>query len=208
MESDFSGDSTGFSTCRFDRWFEHKWGREKVQRQWLKAHIVTGAKTNIVTSVQITANNVHDSPVLPELLDNTAKRFTMSEFAADKAYLSEANLAHIESLGAAPYIPFKSNTTGQGSPMWRRLYAYFTLNEESWKSHYHKRSNVETTFSMVKGKFGDSVRSKSEPGQVNEILLKFLCHNVCALIHAMHELGVTPSLKPKVAPEAKVAWLN
>ena len=208
VELDFSGDSTGFSTCRFDRWFDHKWGRKKVQRQWLKAHIVTGARTNIVTSVQITANNVHDSPVLPELLDNTAKRFTMAEFAADKAYLSEANLAHIESLGAAPYIPFKSNTTGQGSPMWKRLYAYFTLNEESWKSHYHKRSNVETTFSMVKGKFGDSVRSKSKAGQVNEILLKFLCHNVCVLIHAMHELGVTPSLEPKVAPEAKVAWLN
>ena len=52
VESDFSGDSNGFSTCRFDRWFDHKWGKEKAQRQWQKAHIVTGAKTNIVTSVQ------------------------------------------------------------------------------------------------------------------------------------------------------------
>ena len=80
--------------------------------------------------------------------------------------------------------------------MWKRLYAYFTLHEDMWKSHYHKRSNVETAFSMIKGKFGDSVRAKSETGQVNEILLKCLCHNICVLIHAIHEFGVTPTLEP------------
>ena len=72
--------------------------------------------------------------------------------------------------------------------MWKRLYAYFTLNEESFNILYHRRSNVETTFSMVKGKFGDSVRSRSETGQINEILLKVLCHNICVLIASMHEL--------------------
>ena len=102
--------------------------------------------------------------------------------SADKAYLSEASLAGIGRHGANPYIPFKSNATGEGSPRWRRLFAYFTLNEESWRTHYHRRSNVETTFSMIKGKFGDSVRARSETGQVNEILLKVLCHNVVVLI--------------------------
>ena len=133
VESDFAADGTGFSTCRFDRWYDAKWGKEKSQRHWLKAHIVCGTQTNIVTSVEITPSNVHDSPVLPGLLDTTAKRFTMAEVSADKAYLSDANLRHIEGHGAYPYIPFKSNTTGQGSPMWKRLYAYFTLHEEAWK---------------------------------------------------------------------------
>ena len=193
VESQFAADSSGFSTCRFDRWFDHKWGKEKSQRHWLKAHIVIGTKTNIITAVQVTQSNVNDSPVLPGLLDRTAQRFTMAEVSADKAYLSEANLRHIEGHGAYPYIPFKSNTTGQGSPMWKRLYAYFTLNEDAFNAHYHRRSNVETTFSMIKGKFGDSVRAKSETGQVNEILLKCLCHNICVLIHAMHELSLAPS---------------
>ena len=207
-ESDFAIDSSGFSTCRFDRWFDHKWGKQRSQRQWLKAHIVTGVRTNIVTSVEITTGNVNDSPLLPRLLDNTTERFSMIEVSGDKAYLSERNLQHIENLGAKPYIPFKSNTTGQGSPMWKRLHAYFTLNEVEWRSHYHKRSNVETTFSMVKGKFGDSVRSKSFDGQINEILLKLLCHNICVLCQAMHEFGVTPNFEPKVTPESQVAWLN
>ena len=53
---------------------------------------------------------------------------------------------------------------------------------------------METTFNMVKGKFDDSVRSKSETGQVNEVLLKFLCHNICMLTQEMHELEIVPSL--------------
>ena len=80
--------------------------------------------------------------------------------------------------------------------MWKRLYAYFMLHEEEFNDHYHRRSNVETTFSMVKEKFGDSLRAKSDAGQVNEILLKFLCHNICVLIQEMHELGITPDLVP------------
>ena len=208
FESSFAVDSSGFSMSRFDRWYDAKWGKERSQRQWLKAHILTGVKTNIVASVEVTLGTANDSPMLPRLLDSTAERFTMAEVSGDKAYLSESNLRHIESHGAKPYIPFKSNTTGQGSPMWRRLYAYFTLNEAEWESHYHKRSNVETTFSMIKGKFGDSVRSKSHYGQVNEILLKVLCHNICVLVQAMHEFGVTPNFGPKVRPESQVAWLN
>ena len=81
--------------------------------------------------------------------------------------------------------------------MWRRLYARFILNEVAFKAHYHKRSNVETTFSMVKGKFGDSILAKSDTGQVNEVLLKFLCHNLCVLIQEMHELGTTSSFGPR-----------
>lgn len=208
VETQFAADSSGFSTCRFDRWYSEKWGKEKSQRKWLKAHIVCGVKTNIVTSVKITSSTVHDSLVMSSLLDNTAERFTMAEVSADKAYLSDANLKHIKSHGAYPYIPFKSNTTGKGSIMWRRLYSYFVLNEESFNAHYHLRSNVETVFSMIKGKFRDSVRSKSETGQVNEILLKILCHNICVLISAMHELGITPSFEPKVMPESNVRWLN
>ena len=77
-----------------------------------------------------------------------------------------------------------------------------------WRTHYHQRSNVETTFSMIKGKFGDSVRAKSYHGQVNEILLKVLCHNICVLIQAIHEIGVTPNFEPKVISESQVAWLN
>ena len=102
VESQFAADSSGFSTCRFDRWYDAKWGKEKSKRHWLKAHIVVGTQTNIITAVEVTQSNVNDSPVLPRLLDTTAQRFTMAEVSADKAYLSEANLRHIESPRSGP----------------------------------------------------------------------------------------------------------
>jgi hypothetical protein len=31
------------------------------------------------------------------------------------------------------------------------------------------------------------------PAQVNEVLLKCLCHNLSVLVHAIHELGIDPT---------------
>jgi transposase len=66
------------------------------------------------------------------------------------------------------------------------------FRNEEFLVHYHKRSNAETTFHIIKSKFGDSVRSKTEAAQVNEVLLKVLCHNICVVIQKMFELGIEP----------------
>jgi hypothetical protein len=54
------------------------------------------------------------------------------------------------------------------------MYSYFMDNREEFLEHYHKRSTAETTSSAIKGKFGDSLRSKSDVGQINEALCKVL----------------------------------
>jgi transposase len=61
---------------------------------------------------------------------------------------------------------------------------------EMFLAHYHCRSNIETTFSMIKRKFGNSLRSKSETGQYNETLCKVIAHNICVLIACMCEMGL------------------
>ena len=108
---------------------------------------------------------------------------------------------------AAPYIPFKSNSVGhQGhhkyDPLWNHLWHYYTFNRDTYMDHYHKRSNVETTFSMVKAKFGSAVRSKSHEAQVNEVIAKFVCHNICVLIQSMYEMGIKPDFRLESAPAA------
>lgn len=62
---DFSVDSSAFSTCRFLRWCDEKYGKMRTEHKWVKVHLMTGVKTNIVTSVEITDGNSHDSPFLP-----------------------------------------------------------------------------------------------------------------------------------------------
>ena len=195
METDFAADASGFSTSVYDRWFDHKWGKEKKQARFLKAHIMCGVNTKIVTAVEITEANVHDSPPFPGLVAKTTENFTMSEVSADKAYLSRKNLWAIVNAGATPYIPFKINSRPEhthGDSLWAKTYHYFSLYREEFLNHYHKRSNVETAFSMIKAKFGGSLRSKNPEAQVNEALVKILCHNICVLIQAMYALGVEP----------------
>lgn len=193
VETQFAVDSSGFSTSRFLRWFDQKYGVQKKKAVWIKCHLMCGTQTNIVTAVHISDSG--DCPMLPSLTATTAQNFPVREVSADKAYLSQKNMEFVDGLGGVPYIPFKSNSRGDTRPgIWERMHAEFILNREEWLTHYHRRSNVESTFAMIKGKFGDAVRSKSEVAMNNEVLAKVLCHNLCCLIHAMYELGIDPKL--------------
>lgn len=69
--------------------------------------------------------------------------------------------------------------------------------QDEFKARYHARSNVESTFSLLKRKFGERLRSKTLTAQTNEILWKVLCHNVCVLIRSIYELGVEVDLTTK-----------
>jgi len=92
VESDFTIASSGFGTSRFVKWFDHKYGKEVDTRAWVKAHLVCGVKTNIVTAVQLTMTNEHDTKFLPELVMQTAQNLIVKEVSGDKAYASRANL--------------------------------------------------------------------------------------------------------------------
>jgi transposase len=112
-----------------------------------------------------------------------------------------------------PYIPFKKNSRQnvrqrplgpnqtlnkraqqkRQSAIWRRMYHYYEFNQAHFLERYHKRSNVETTFSMIKSKFGDGLRSKTQAAQVNEALCKILCHNICCLIQSIFEFDIAPT---------------
>ena len=79
------------------------------------------------------------------------------------------------------------------------MYHLFQLKQDEFLAHYHQRSNVESTFSMIKRKFGDSLFSKTETAMKNEVFCKVLCHNLVVLIHEIHELGIEPVFWNKAA---------
>ena len=195
VETDFAVDSSGFGATNMKTWFSQKHGREVRQREWRKVHAMAGVRTHIVTAVKVGSPNVNDSVMLPQLVTATAKHFELGEVSADKGYLTKSNAAHIEEAGATPFIPFKSNTVepADGSP-WARMYHLYAYRREDFLAHYHKRSNVETVFGMVKAKFGDTLLGKTETAQDNEVLAKFVAHNLCVLVQSFHELGIESDL--------------
>lgn len=199
VESRFAVDATGFGTTTYRRWYDAKYGRDMNEQRWIKCHAMVGTTTNVITAVEVTESNSHDGPELPGLVASTAQRFDVAEVSADKAYLSRGNLDAIEAVGAIPYIPFKSNSRGEGPAAWRRAWHTFSLRRDEFLRHYHARSNVETTFSAVKRLFGGAVRAKNPAAQKNEVLLKCLVYNVTCLVHGMYELGVTPAFAAPAA---------
>ena len=197
VETRFAIDSTGFRTTHFNEYCKEKHNTGK-EHQWIKAHICTGVKTNIVTGVEITDENGADCPLFIPLTERTYNNgFTIEEVCADKAYSSRDNYGYVDHIGGTEYILYRSNATGKPrgkSHVWRKMFNYFIYNRDEFLEHYHMRSNIESTNNMIKSKFRDLVRSKDKTAQINEVLLKVLCHNICVLISAMFEFGIEPNL--------------
>ena len=72
------------------------------------------------------------------------------------------------------------------------MFHHFQFRRTDFMAHYHKRSNVESTFSMMRRKFGDSLRSETDVAMINETPCRILAHNLVVLIHEIRELGIAP----------------
>ena len=160
---DFAVNTTRFATTAYDRCFDHKWGRPIQSPHWVKLH---------ATAVEATDSSSNDSPQFPGLMRTTSEGFDVREVSADKGYLSKANYDFADSLGADAYIMFKTNSKSRhpkrrSSIPWEKAHRFFSYHREDFLQHYHKRSNVETVFQMIKSKFGASMKSKTETGQFN-----------------------------------------
>jgi hypothetical protein len=75
IENHFAVDSSGFSTCRFVRWFSKKYGREIDNREWVKVHLMCGVDTKIVTSVDVSGWTANDAPYFVPFLERTHSIF-------------------------------------------------------------------------------------------------------------------------------------
>jgi hypothetical protein len=192
VETSFAIDSSGFGSSRYEKWYDQKYGITRTRCQWIKTHIASGVKTNVITAVRILDKDAADCPQFVPLVKETKRHFEISEVSADKAYVSVENFETVAECGGQAFIAFKENTTGAAGGLFEKAFHYFQFNREEYMAHYHKRSNVESTFSAVKRKFGDSVRSKNDTAMVNEVLCKLLCHNLTCLIQEQETLGIVP----------------
>ncbi len=203
IEKNFAVDASGLGTSGGFTWLHAKYTEPRLinKKDWLKIHICCGVKTNIISAVEVTERFEADSNYFEPLVKATVQNFEMEEISADKGYLSKANLQTAVDNNAVPYIAWKANskaTNKEGNHLWNKLFHYYALNQEKFFEHYHRRSNVETTFSMIKAKFGGALRSKTRTAQINEALCKILAHNICVLNQSMFELGVKPDFWKQV----------
>ena len=204
IETEFAVDSTGFSGSKFDRWYSEKYGRTLSEHTWVKAHAMTGTTTHVITGVVILEKNSNDGPQFPPLVKAAAKNFTIRQVTGDKAYAHVENFEAADQVGGVPYIAFKLTATGECGGVYERMFHLFSLHKDDYLKKYHRRSNIESAFSSVKRKFGDSVRSKTPTAMKNEVLAKLVCHNISQLIHLMYELGIDLNFGSEPALDSKM----
>lgn len=186
-------DSTGFSVSKYESWQEHKWGTPGQRtRRWVKLHAHVGCTTNVIVSAEVTEKNVADITMLPTVVGDRPRHFQFQDFVGDRAYGSREVYNFLDKAGLDVYIPFKrtSSSAAKGSRLWKEMYEFFKRCPEEYNMHYHQRSNVESTFHMLKQRFGHNLLTKGFTANQNEIKTRILCHNLCVLIQEAAERGI------------------
>ena len=52
---------------------DHRSEAETVRHGWVKVHIITGVRTNVIPRAVISPSAHHDNPYFPELVTNTVQ---------------------------------------------------------------------------------------------------------------------------------------
>ena len=182
-------DSTGLKFLGEGEW-KRKKHQSEYRRQWLKLHIGIDAETLQIRAVQLTTNNVSDSQVLGDLLDQIQKDEQINSVYTDGAYDTKQCRHFIADRQAQAVIPPRKNAKPwkdtKTSSLERNelLRTVKRLGRTLWKkwSGYHRRSLVETKMHCIK-LLGDKLTARFFPSQVNEI------HACVAVLNKFTELG-------------------
>ena len=198
LESSFAIDASGLNTTQGVTWHFAKYkdnARMIAKKTWKKLHIITGVETHTICAAKLTDSGFCDSNYFAPLLQSVAEKHDVKEISADAAYLTRTNLQAAVDVGAYPFIAWKSNSQiseRPGNELWNKLYHLFAMNRNEFLAGYGKRANVESTFSMIKRRFGAVLRTKGETSRTNEALCMVVAHNIVCLIQTMYDSGIKP----------------
>ncbi|KQC95567.1 IS5 family transposase [Acinetobacter soli] len=189
-------DSTGMKFLGEGELKRKKHGPE-YRRQWRKLHIGIDAKTLQIRAVQLTTNNVSDSQVLADLLDQIPQDERIDSVYTDGAYDTKQCRQVIADRQAHSVIPPRKNAkpwkdTKSSSPERNELLRIVNLAKQCfsgrtlWKkwSGYYGQSLVETKMHCIK-LLRDKLSARSFDNQVNEIYARL------SVLNRYMELGRT-----------------
>ncbi len=173
-------DSTGLKVYGEGEWKVRKHGASK-RRTWRKLHIMVDAQTQEVVAVEMTANFVGDSEVLPDLLEQLDEHDQVASVAADGAYDTIQCHQAIRNKGADALIPpregaveWPSDEDGRTHPRTAIVQRCAEIGRKAWKqeSGYHQRSLAETAMFRIKTLFSGQLKNRTFAAQMVEAYLR------------------------------------
>lgn len=187
-------DSTGVKIFGEGEWKVRQQGYTK-HRTWRKLHLGADAATGEIVAAVVTTNNVADSQVLEDLLEQVEQE--LEQVSGAGAYDRRSCYAAIKQRQAKAAIPpqRKAKIWQHGNSRQERLARDENLRRirqvgrKEWKREvgYHRRSLAETQMFRVKVIFGERVSARQFAGQATQMLVR------CAALNRMTHLGMPDS---------------
>jgi len=175
-------DSTGIKVTNRGQWMNRKWNVRR-KKGYLKIHVAVDIKSKKILSMKVTDEHVHDSKMLPKLVDKVVKsnEDSIDRLLADGAYDSNDIFRCLSENGIIPCIKVRKNArVRKTGHILRNLSVIDQRNNfQGWKDSvsYGKRWIVETVFSSIKRMFGEYVYSLKIENMKQELMLKASLYN-------------------------------
>ena len=187
-------DSTGVKVFGEGEWKVRQHGYTK-RRTWRKLHIGADETTGEIVAAVVTTNNVADSQVLEDLLEQVDE--AIKQVSGDGSYDKRNCYEAIRQRQAKAAIPPRrdakiwqhGNTKQERLIRDENLRRIRQVGRKEWKEEvgYHRRSLAETQMYRVKTIFGDRVSARQFAGQATQVLVR------CAALNTMTHLGMPDS---------------
>lgn len=187
-------DSTGVKVFGEGEWKVRQHGYTK-RRTWRKLHLGADETTGEIVAAIVTTNDVADSQVLEDLLEQAAEE--IAQVSGDGSYDKRNCYEAIRKRKAKATIPPRRDAKiwQHGNSRQERLIRDENLRRirqvgrKQWKkeSGYHRRSLAETQMFRVKTIFGERVSARQFAGQATQVLVR------CAALNRMTHLGMPDS---------------
>ncbi len=189
-------DSSGVKVYGEGEWKVRQHGCSK-RRTWKKVHLGFDEKTGDIVAAAVTGNDLHDSEVLPGLLEQIPEEAEISQVSNDGGYDTASCYEAIRKRRARAIITPREdakiwkhgNAAGPPHPRDLNLRRIREVGRKQWKieSNYHRRSKAESGFFRLKTVFGDRVAARTKENQRTQLLLR------CKLLNRFTALGMPES---------------
>ena len=175
-------DGTGISLDNASPHYCKRIGKKYHKRPFLKLSIIIEIELYMILQFKVRKRARHDLIDAYPLVKKLAKQYQPEVFYGDRGYDSEKLFKLVfEELGAYPLILQKRLDV----PKHRRKGRYRKETVDVFDyGEYLQRNKVETAFSILKRKFGFSIRSKDVKNQKVEAMTRIIAYNIDRLLES------------------------